>query len=104
MSGGAYNYLYTAAEPWSGRLGTQRADLERMRDRLDQLAADGVEGAHRAAFRTRVVLAHLERADTVAQSLTQAWHAVEWRDSGDWGREQMTEVLAQYERGGCGKS
>ena len=96
MSGGSYGYLHQAPSD-AGSLAAQVHDLERMRDRLDELAAQEVPGAAYGAYMTRVSLAHLRRAVHTARRITEIWHAVEWRDSGDWSEEQMREALAQFE-------
>ncbi|MFJ4925285.1 hypothetical protein [Streptomyces sp. NPDC088736] len=93
MSGGSYNYL---AEHQVGDLEARRGTIEAMRDRLAGLEADGVPGAARAARLTRYVLIHLDLAEARAQELADVWHAVEWRDSYDWGDEQMREAFAEW--------
>ncbi|MEU1663567.1 hypothetical protein ABZ547_08125 [Streptomyces sparsogenes] len=93
MSGGSYNYL---AEHEPGTLEAQRGDIEAMRDRLTELADQGVPGAHKAARLTRYVLIHLDLAEARAQKLADAWHAIEWRDSCDWADDTMREALAEW--------
>lgn len=90
MSGGSYEYLYSAAE--NDTLESHREELERMRARLAEL------GATRAAWRTGEVIRLLDAAKADARQLEQVWHAVEWWDSCDWGEEQVREVLGNYER------
>ncbi|MFJ4637597.1 hypothetical protein ACIP69_18485 [Streptomyces hygroscopicus] len=93
MSGGSYNYL---AEHAPGDLEARRGNIEAMRDRLTGLAEQGVPGANKAARLTRYVLIHLDLAEARAQELADAWHAVEWRDSCDWGDDTMREALAEW--------
>ncbi|MGW4493761.1 hypothetical protein [Streptomyces sp. NPDC004376] len=93
MSGGSYNYL---AEHQPGDLEARRGHIEAMRDRLTELETQGVPGAARAARLTRYVLIHLDLAEQRAQELADAWHAVEWRDSSDWGDDTMREALADW--------
>lgn len=93
MSGGSYNYL---AEHPAGDLEARRGSIEAMRDRLAGLEAEGVPGAARAHRLTRYVLIHLDLAEARAQELADAWHAVEWRDSCDWGDDTMHEALARW--------
>lgn len=95
MSGGSYNYLYAHA----GGLEAQQGDIEAMRDRLQGLEKQGVPGAARAARETRMVLNHLKLAEEHAQKLSGVWHAVEWRDSSDYGDDQVHEALREYEEG-----
>ncbi|WP_405536894.1 hypothetical protein [Streptomyces antimycoticus] len=92
MSGGSYNYLYCHVNG----LETQRGDIEAMRDRLEELAREGAPGAHKAARLTRYVLIHLDLAEARAQELADVWHAVEWRDSCDYGDDTMREALAKW--------
>lgn len=93
MSGGSYNYL---AEHDPGDLEARRHHIEAMRDRLADLEADRVPGAARAARLTRYVLIHLDLAEAKAQELTDVWHAIEWRDSNDYGDDTMHKALADW--------
>lgn len=95
MSGGSYDYLYASSD-----LAGQRHSIRRMKERLDQLATNGMEAAAVAALRTRMVEAHLERADALARGLTEVWHAVEWLDSGDSGEDRVALACADLEKGG----
>ena len=82
MSGGSYNYLYlqgdNGVEPWV---------LTAMADRLDRL------GEKEAAEITR---SFLPPSDD--HPIRQLWHAVEWRDSNDWGDDQLQEAINKYKR------
>jgi hypothetical protein len=93
VSGGSYNYL---AEHEPGNLEARRGDIEAMRDRLAELEAEGVPGAARAARLTRYVLIHLDLAEQRAEELADAWHAIEWHDSGDYGDDTMRKALANW--------
>ena len=86
MSGGSFHYLYCHVNG----LDAQRADVERMRDRLAEL------GFGAAATDTARVLALLDEAERQAQMLSDVWHAAEWFCSGDYGRDQVDEVVAEY--------
>lgn len=92
MSGGSYNYLYLH----TGGLEAQRGDIEAMRDRLQGLAEQGVPRADLAVEQTRAILAHFDLAEEKARALSDVWHAVEWRDSCDYGDDQVREALAKY--------
>lgn len=35
---------------------------------------------------------------TLNDMLKPVFHAVEWKESGDWGKEDMIEVLEKYRR------
>lgn len=93
MSGGSYNYL---AEHPPGDLEARRGTIEAMRDRLTELEAQGTPGAARAARLTRYVLIHLDLAEARAQELADIWHAVEWRDSCDWGDNTMRQAFTEW--------
>lgn len=95
MSGGSYNYLYSHV----GGLEVQRGDIEAMRDSLHELEKQGVPGAAKAARQTRMILHHFDLAEQKAQALSNVWHAVEWRDSGDSGNDQVIEALREYKEG-----
>lgn len=91
MSGGSYGYLCFAVGD-AAELGAKRDELRRMAERLQQA------GYRHAARRTRTVTDLLDAAEQVAAQLEAVWHAVEWRDSNDWGDEQVAEVCAAFER------
>jgi hypothetical protein len=90
MSGGSYNYLEYLT------LDTRVDDLKDMHARLIGLAKfecghDEVlrAGYLRAAVETGRIIAVLD----VPEWLRLVWHAVEWRDSADWGQEQLEQVV-----------
>jgi hypothetical protein len=93
MSGGSYNYLCTAYQV--GKLEERREDIEAMHRRLTEL------GYHCAAQATQDVLTQLDRLYTMADRLYDAWHAVEWRDSGDYGDDTLREAMAEWETKAC---
>lgn len=86
MSGGSYNYLYCHVTG----LEEQRSDIERMEERLQ------ASGYYAAARATREVLYMLDAAERIAQSLHDVWLAVEWRDSNDWGEDQVREAVEKF--------
>ena len=86
MSGGSYNYLYCHVRG----LEEQRADIVKMERRLES------SGYYAAARSTREVLRMLDAAEGIARSLEDVWHAVEWADSGDYGEDQVQEVVAKF--------
>lgn len=94
MSGGSYNYLCYAT------LCEQVDDLRKMRDRLRELRLDqSVRGGRRelamtykyAELQTQMIL----DAMNVPKALADIWHAVEWRDSGDWGQDQLESSVLE---------
>lgn len=90
MSGGSYDYLCF----WDTGVGLteRRHQLQRMAERLEALPY-----ATEAAAQTRRVMRLLDAAEAVATSLYDAWHDVEWRDSGDYGEETMAKTLREYQ-------
>lgn len=87
MSGGSYNYLYS----WPEDLTSRRNDLEEMAKRLEGLAWAGP-----AAAETRRIIHLLDEAEATARTLHDAWHAIEWWDSCDWGEDQAREDVEPY--------
>lgn len=88
MSGGSYNYLFCHVRG----LEEQRGDLEAMTRRLT-----GLPYAQQAAEASRQVITLLDQAEVAAQELAEAWRAVEWWDSADYGEDQVREAVAEYE-------
>jgi len=88
VSGGSYNYLCYHSDS----LSEHRADLASMADRLE-----GLPWKPDAAVATRRCLALIEEAQRLAESLSHAWHAIEWWDSGDWGEDAAREDVEAYQ-------
>lgn len=92
MSGGSYNYLCNAT------LSERDDDLRRMYDRLRELEQkkaarrDESKAYGLAADATHRILAALD----VPDALSAVWKAVEWRDSSDWGEDQMDNHVLQH--------
>lgn len=91
MSGGSYNYLGVRAR--SGLI-TVPYTLEDMQERLHKLPY-----AIRSAWHTTQVISLIGDANRQAEMLADVWHAVEWRDSGDWSEDDMREEIEKYEVG-----
>lgn len=100
MSGGSYNYLDSAADVHGiGGLLQRQDDLRNMAHRLDGLCPE-------AAAETRLFVeggtveqqaaSIFHGIDTRLKRLEPLWHAVEWRDSGDWGEDQLAQAIADY--------
>lgn len=93
MSGGSYNYLCNAyADDIMSRVETMRE----MAGRLDDVCP-------KAAGKTREILAIYRELDQRIDELRDIWKAVEWRDSCDWGEDQLAEAAAEYEARAEGK-
>ena len=94
MSGGSYNYMYFKVE--DDPLNVDQRDLETMAERLAEM------GYHDAARETYECLLDIRatraRFEARAKRMADVWHAVEWFDSGDYGREQVTESIEKYRR------
>ncbi len=91
MSGGSYEYLcYKDASEIMGGAG----QLEAMRDRLIEL------GHHDAAKETESIILMREalgiRIQARLDRLQPVWHAVEWYDSGDWGKDDVEREVEKY--------
>lgn len=80
MSGGSYDYICFH------EFLDKEEDLQCMADRLYEL------GYHDAADQTENVIAALREIDE-NQRLRDAWRAVEWKDSGDTGMDQLRETM-----------
>ena len=93
MSGGSYNYLYSALDLED--LQVHRADLQAMADRLA-----GLGYAQDAARETEELLLLFRQWETRAAvritRLRDLWHAVEWWDSNDRSEDTVKAALAAY--------
>lgn len=87
MSGGSYDYLCYQLDT-GGHLNL--ADLEAMRDRLNELAPDSAAARDTAAL-------HAALSTPLVDGLTEVWHDVEWLDSGDYGEDQARAGIEKYE-------
>lgn len=96
MSGGSFNYASDATDLED--LLNKRFDLDQLRDRLyshhdgiemDDVAADLDSLLAYVAQVNRRVVARLKRLQPVM-------HAVEWRDSADWGPDRVRDAVAKY--------
>ena len=87
MSGGSYDYLCFKADDLSGHRGTVEAMAQRL---------EGLPYASAAAADTRRILTLLDDAQALAERLADAWHAIEWWDSGDSSEQGAREALAAY--------
>jgi len=98
MSGGSYNYLYSALD-LEDLLG-KREELERMADRLESLSEIEFPGSGAAGRMTRDLLVKIKlwesHANITASNLYGVWHDIEWWDSCDYGPEQVREGLAKF--------
>lgn len=96
MSGGSYNYLCHA---FPEDLSTRMEDIAAVAKRLHQYADEGTPHARLAARATEDVLATLRVAGVLADRMNEVWHAIEWRDSCDYGDDDVVEALASWADG-----
>lgn len=94
MSGGSFNYLSIKD---SDELVEYVDELKRMKKALNDI------GAHDAAGDVTIILTHCElikRSEAsmgnVMKRVSDVLQAVEWNQSGDWGKEKIDEALALY--------
>lgn len=90
MSGGSYNYLCCQD---SDQIFSRWNDLRDMAARLDTVCPE-------AAAETRLFSEGkgtlLEAVETHLERLKPLWKAVEWRDSSDWGDDQLADAVREY--------
>ena len=71
-------------------------ELESMRESLIKYGYEDI------AKDTQRLIEYIKSADcvigTLKDMLKPVFHAVEWKESGDWGEEDMVEVLEKYRR------
>ena len=91
MSGGSYNYLCYED---GFEIHNKRQELNEMRDRLTEL------GYLDAAKETESILLMLDSFEVRIQAridrLKDVWHAVEWYDSCDYGKDSVDESIEKY--------
>lgn len=97
MSGGSFNYLCCKEE--LADLCDHMPELERMRESLIKY---GYEDIARDVQRLIEYIRSAEiRIKTLAEQLNDVFHAVEWYESGDYGKDSMIKHLEKYRKGGA---
>jgi hypothetical protein len=91
VSGGSYDYVSV----WAGDLGELATHRWSLKELSDDLTKD-FPGS-RAAIDTAVIVAMLYQDPHPSQVLGDVWHAQEWWQSGDWGRERVEAAVDAYE-------
>jgi hypothetical protein len=66
-----------------------------MARRLREFSKEGLSGAALAYWRTQQILKAFDAADAMAERLEGVWHAVEWYDSNDYGKDQLIAALKE---------
>lgn len=91
MSGGSYNYL--CHKEVNELMGCDEM-LNKMAERLSEL------GHHAASRATHMFVLELwkacNRLEVMREDLEGVWTAVEWFDSGDWGRESVDKAVSEW--------
>jgi hypothetical protein len=97
MSGGSYDYLYSA--DWRG------LDLDTLPDGMMRAMAERLAGlgyANDAAKETLDTLLYLRQVrvflETRWERMRPVWKAVEWWDSGDSGEDGLKAALDEYRK------
>lgn len=94
MSGGSYNYLYSANTV--AGLSYKLSELMEMISRLKELGYN--DAAEESEKLYKLLSAELP------EGLRDLWHAVEWRDSCDWSEDRVEAEYVRYQEGcknGC---
>lgn len=93
MSGGSFNYLCCKE---TEDLFNHISDLEDMRESLIKYGYEDI------AKDTQRLIEYIKSAEcvigTLKDMLKPVFHAVEWYESADYGRDTMIEVLEKYRR------
>lgn len=93
MSGGSFDYLcYEETEDLFNRI----SDLEDMRESLIKYGYEDI------AKDTQRLIEYIKSAECVIGALKDmlepVFHAVEWYESADYGKDTMIEILEKYRR------
>ena len=91
MSGGSFNYLC-----WAQPLDL----LNKRQDISDMVKALSDAGHIDAAAETETILLVLNHFEALMQAridrLSPVWKAIEWKRSGDWGKDAVDEAFREY--------
>ena len=94
MSGGSFNYLYCKEN--IGDLLYHTDDLDDMREALIKYGYEDI------AKDTQRLIEYIKSAEVrvtvLAKNLQGVFKAVEYYESGDWGKETMLSKLEEYRR------
>lgn len=95
MSGGSWNYLYCkdVDELMNG------SSTELLQDMVDRLNSAGFKDV---AKDTQRLVEYIKSAsiqiETLFEALSPVFKAVEWFDSGDWGKETLNNEVLKYRK------
>lgn len=90
MSGGSYDYLCFAE---ASDVLSKQYSLRAMADRLDEVCPEAAAETRALFDGPRSLQAELEMR---LARLKDLWHDVEWRDSADYGEEQLVVAVAKF--------
>lgn len=93
MSGGSWNYLYCkdVDELMNG------SSTELLQDMADRLNSAGFKDVAKDTQRlVEYIKSASIRIETLFEALSPVFKAVEWFDSGDWGKETLNNEILKY--------
>ena len=93
MSGGSWNYLYSKEidELMNG------SSTELLQDMVDRLNSAGFKDVAKDTQRlVEYIKSASIRIETLFETLSPVFKAVEWFDSGDWGEETLNNEILKY--------
>lgn len=95
MSGGSWNYLYCKdVDELMNGLST-----ELLQDMADRLNSAGFEDVAKDTQRlVEYIKSASIRIETLFEALSPVFKAVEWFDSGDWGKEALNNEVLKYRK------
>ncbi len=99
MSGGSWGYLYSKEIDDL----MQYSNIETLEEMADYLNQNGYEDV---AKDTRRLVEYIKsakiRIETLFEMLIPVFKAVEWHDSGDWGKDSVDKSIEEYRNGKVG--
>lgn len=93
MSGGSWNYLFCKDidELMNG------SSTELLQDMVDRLNSEGFKDVAKDTQRlVEYIKSASIRIETLFETLSPVFKAVEWFDSGDWGEETLNNEILKY--------
>ena len=96
MSGGSWNYLFCKDidELMNG------SSTELLQDMVDRLNSAGFKDVAKDTQRlVEYIKSASIRIETLFETLSPVFKAVEWFDSGDWGKDRVDKAIEEYRNG-----
>lgn len=95
MSGGSWNYLYCKEIDEL----MNYSSVETLQDMVDRLNSTGFEDVAQDTQRlVEYIKSARIRIETLFETLSPVFKAVEWFDSGDWGEETLNNEVLKYRK------